>query len=424
MNKISIPEGTDTKFFFLGEGILTEVLAGLEEAFPGERFWVVADENTWAVAGKAVAAILRAAGRLAAEPYIYPGHPIMHASEELAQGLLSRMPGGCIPVAVGSGTINDLVKRASGLKGVHYCCIATACSVDGYTASGAALLVNGFKKTMPCPPPYAIIADSKVLATAPAPMFAAGYADLLAKVYGGADWTIADELGIEPIDATVWTLVQKDLRAWLSEGGNMGNIFHGLCNTGYSIQMYHDSRPASGAEHLFSHIWEMERLLFNGESVSHGFQVGIGMLLSAQLMGFIVNTPRADAEKLSQPLQSREERRSGLDRLLVKGCYGAAGETAMEKFLEGDEGLRRRQLIFGHWEAMRRRIKEQYIPTEELRNMLKAVHCPSSYPEIGLSYEQFIHAVHTAQLIRKRYTVLDALYECGLLNAAVATIEK
>jgi len=398
------------------------VPACLAEAFPGKSPWIVADENTWKAAGEETDRQLRRAGVACHKPFIFPGHPIMHASEALARQVADAMPEGCVPLAVGSGTINDLVKRASGLKKVPYCCLGTACSVDGYTSSGAALLVDGYKKTMPCPPPFAVIADTAVLSAAPKPMFAGGYADLLAKVYGGADWVIADEIGIEAINGPVWSLTQDHLREWLSDSSNFFNIFQGLCCTGYGMQLYHESRPASGAEHLFSHVWEMEKLRFNGESVSHGFQVGIGMLLSAQLQGFIVDFDRAQAEKIAKAPVTRAERREEIERLLSRGCYGAAAETADEKFLEGDAALERRKLIFDHWEKLRERIRRQFMPVDELRSILRSAGCPATHREIGLSDEQYLHAVPAAQLIRKRYTCLDLLYEAGLLDAAVERI--
>ncbi|MBO5724970.1 MAG: iron-containing alcohol dehydrogenase [Lentisphaeria bacterium] len=422
MQRINIPRGMETAFFVMEENALRHTPEILRTEFPGRIPWIVADENTFNAAGKQVLEYLDQAGMKYHDPMIYPGTPVIHGSEDLAQALSRIVPENAVPVAVGSGTINDLVKRASELKKVRYCCIPTACSVDGYTSKGAALLVNGAKKTMPCAAPYGVIADTKVLATAPAPMMAAGYADLLAKVYGGADWVIVDELGLEKIDRPVWDLVQKELRAWLSDCKNLGGIFHGLCNTGYSMQLYNDSRPASGAEHLFSHVWEMESFTCNGESVSHGFQVGIGMLISASLMKFLIDHDVDSIRKMASPPQTRCQRMERIDQLLVKGCYGATKETAMEKFLEGDALLQRRELIYAHWEEMRRRVKEQYIELPQLRSMLKNAACPYSHRQIGMSDEQYLHVVETAQLIRKRYTILDLLYESGVLPQAVSTL--
>jgi glycerol-1-phosphate dehydrogenase [NAD(P)+] len=55
--------------------------------------------------------------------------------------------------------------------------------------------------------------------------------------------------------------------------------------------------------------------------------------------------------------------------------------------------------------------------------MLQNAGAPIHYKNIGLTEEQFFHGVKTAQLIRKRYTSLDMLYEAGLLDAALQTIK-
>ena len=77
--------------------------------------------------------------------------------------------------------------------------VATAASMDGYTAFGASIMRDGVKQTFSCPAPRAVIADMDVLRRAPAEMNAAGYGDLVAKVTAGADWIVADALEIEPI---------------------------------------------------------------------------------------------------------------------------------------------------------------------------------------------------------------------------------
>ena len=117
-----------------------------------------------------------------------------------------------IPVAVGSGTINDLVKLAAHRSGRPYLCAATAASMDGYTAFGASITHEGAKQTFHCPAPRAVIADIAVMKGAPSDMSASGYADLLAKVTAGADWLLADALGVEALDETAWQLVQGGLR--------------------------------------------------------------------------------------------------------------------------------------------------------------------------------------------------------------------
>ena len=425
MPLIAVPEGLQTGAFLLGRGALESVPELLKTFFPGKRPWLIADGNTWKAAGKHVQQRLAEAGMNPFEPRLFPAEPRLHPDYAISQQLAGDMPENCVPTAVGSGVINDLVKCAAGIRQVRYCCVATACSVDGYTSKGGAMTVNGTKKTVPCPAPYAICADVDVLEKAPAPMFASGYADLLAKITGGADWLIADTLGFEPIREDIWQLIQEPLRQQIADPSDMGPVFNGLASSGYGMQMYHDSRPASGSEHMYSHIWEMEGLTLNGEDVSHGFKVGIGTLTSTLLFEYVIQHDFESLRTRMKAPPAESERQREITALTVRNCYGnGPAETAMKKYLSPNQTLERRKLIASRWEELRRRLKKQIIPFEELRSMLKRAGCPVTAPEIGLSREQYLHAVPAAQLIRVRYTVLDLLYECGLLADACRMLEK
>lgn len=426
MNLLPIPPGMETGAFVMDSGVLRDVPELLRRFFQSRRPWIVADENTWKAAGAALFDILKAAGTDPHESFVFPAVPMVHADNALTPRLTDAMPFDCVPVSVGGGTINDLVKRASAVTRHRYLCVPTASSVDGYTSYGAAMTDNGLKKTLPCLAPLVVAADTDILRAAPAPMTASGYADLAAKVAGGADWVIADELGIEPIRADVWDLVQKDLRKWISDPADVGVIFLGLAATGYSMQMYRESRPASGAEHMISHLWEMENLVFDGVPVSHGFKVGIGTLASTALMEWLFDGHDAAwARAHARPTRSAEERRAEVDSLLSRGCYGAkTGEIAMAKFLTGDALTERRELIFSHWDALSARVADCLIPFETLKAMFRAASCPVAPAEIGLDAGQFRHGILAAQLIRNRYTILDVLDELGLLPEAADAVTR
>ena len=90
--------------------------------------------------------------------------------------------------------------------------VATAASMDGYTAFGASITCQGAKQTFSCAAPRAVVADLDVICAAPVELNASGYADLLAKTTAGADWLVADALGVEAIDRTAWAIVQGGLR--------------------------------------------------------------------------------------------------------------------------------------------------------------------------------------------------------------------
>ena len=424
MNPVPIPPGMETRLFLLEHDALNELPEAIRSVWGNDaRPWLVADGNTWRAAGAEVAKILKAAGMEGPDPFLFPGTPMLHADESNVNLLLEQFPENVVPVAIGGGTVNDLVKRASGLRHVSYCCVPTAPSVDGYTSSGAALTASGLKQTLPCPAPLAVVADSGILRNAPPEMFAAGYADLMAKIPAGADWLAADTLGIEAVDPAVWELVQTPLRDNLSDPSDVRRVFTGLAATGYAMQLYRDSRPASGADHLVSHIWEMENLCCNGKPVSHGFKVAIGTVTSTALYEALFSLSEQEARRLARPGLDRAGREAEIDALLSIGTYGAATRTiALDKFREGRALAERRELIYRNWETLRKRILHQLYPLEELTRRLTTAGCPVKPADIQLGREQFLHGIRTAQLIRKRYTVLDLVYELGLLEELLRRI--
>src|SRR5688572_13001054 len=158
--------------------------------------------------------------------------------------------------------------------------------MDGYTAYGASITAGGSKQTFDCPAPQAVVADLESIAAAPPGLNASGYADLLAKIAAGADWIVADALGVEVIDPHVWRTVQERLHEWVASPGGVAKnepavlkrLVYGLMMSGFAMQAARSSRPASGADHQFSHLWDMQHHTHDGQPPSHGAKVGIGTL--------------------------------------------------------------------------------------------------------------------------------------------------
>jgi len=429
----ALAKAAETKVFKVGAGVLADVPAVFKECFAGPAA-VVADENTWRAAGAKVDAALRAAGIAAAPPIVFPGSPVLPADYEHSKAVRDRLrPAGATPVAAGAGTINDLVKRAAFELGTRYMVVATAASVDGYSSFAAALTEGGFKKSMDCPAPYAIVADTDVLRGAPPAMTAAGYGDLASKITAGADWIIADELGLDPIDPVGWDMVQKDLRLWLCGPGKLAAgdaqafeyLFEGLTMSGFAMQALRKSRPASGADHLFNHIWEMEGLEKDGAAVSHGFCVAIGTLATTALMETVfardARPPDLAAAAAAYPSwETREEqiraafgRTRILDRVL---------EESRAKFLDRAQLAERLRRIEDRWPSMRSRVLAQLYSYRELRRMFREAGCPVAPEEIGLTRDRLGRTFRLAEKIRNRYTILDLAAELGVLDACVERI--
>lgn len=428
----ALRDATDTQDVIIGAGVLSSVADVFERSFGDSPAVVVADENTFAVAGEEVKRLFREAGRELVEPYVFPGDPRPYAGYANVEKLVESFEThDAIPVAVGAGTINDLVKRAAGECDRPYLCVGTAASMDGYTSFGASISKDGRKQTLECPAPRAVLLDLDILTNAPAPMTAAGYADLLGKVTAGADWLLSDALGAEEIHPQAWSLVHDFLREWTAEPAElrkgdpeaMNRLIEGLVMCGLAMQIAASSRPASGGEHYFSHLWEMEGLgAHEDPPLSHGFKVGVGTVSIAALYERILQRDLAnlDIEAIQRDWPSWEEVEKTVRATHEDpGLAEASVEQSRAKYVDADGLAGRLELLQRIWPELRGKLAAQLMPAAELRALLEDAGCPTSPGEIGLSTEAFRATYYRARTIRSRYTALDLAAETGILDECV-----
>ena len=275
--------------------------------------------------------------------------------------------------------------------------VATAASMDGYAAFGASITRDGFKQTMACPAPAAIVADLDILAAAPTPLTAAGYGDLLGKVTAGADWLVADALEVEPIDRTAWALVQEPLAGALGAPERLAahdpaateQFFLGLVISGLAMQATQSSRPASGAEHLLSHLWEMTGLAEGAEPAVARDQGrdrdGAGDdALRAAAGARPVGRRRRGVRRRRCPTPRPSSARSGPACRPARSPI-APSSRAWRSTRPPTSFAARLALLRERWPDLRERLRTQLLPPAELRRRLHALGAASLPHEIGIT---------------------------------------
>ena len=420
---------TDTRAFELGRGILGRVPALFNEFFPGRKALVVADNNTWRVAGEVVYNALISAG-VPVDKYLFKEdefHADWEHIEELDAVLDST---GAVAVSVGSGTINDLCKLCSHHHKQSYLTVPTAASVDGYTSFGASITYQNAKQTFECPAPVAVVADVDVIAAAPAKMTAAGYADLAAKVPAGAEWMIADVVGAEPIQPAAWHVLQDDLDTLLANPAGVAagdpaavaDLFEGLILSGFAMQAARSSRPASCCDHLFSHILDMTHHRYQGKFVSHGFQVAIGTLTMCavfdKFLKFDLSSLDVDACVAAWPSLENEQKRA----LEVFRDFPAPklGYDNITRKYSDAEGVRRElEAVKAAWPELRKQLAGQVYSFEKMQALFKAAGAPYKPEHIGITGADIKAMFPIVQLMRWRYNLLDLAKRGGFYDSLV-----
>ena len=106
-------------------------------------------------------------------------------------------------------------------------------------------------------------------------------------------------------------------------------VFEGLVIGGVAMAYAGVSRPASGVEHYFSHVWDMRGLEFGTQVDLHGIQCAIGTMKAVELYNAIKNVvPKKDKAFAAVEAFDYEQWAGELRRFL-----GNSGETmiAQEK---------------------------------------------------------------------------------------------
>ncbi len=427
--QLALKNATQTRALEIGRQVLDKVPDVFKNQFPKKKAVVVAHKATWAVAGEKVDALLRQAGIEVQDPIIFQDDD-MHAEWKYIEQLDAKLSQtDAVAVAVGSGTINDTTKLCSDHQGRPYMVVATAASMDGYVAFGASITKDGIKSTYKCNAPQAVVADVEVLATAPASMTASGYADLMAKVPAGADWIVADVLGIEPIDPTPWSIVQGGLHDALSapaackdgEPKALQALAEGLMLGGFAMQAYPaSSRPASGAEHQISHMLNMDHFVMsNGQAPSHGFQVSIGTIVSLffyeQLLK--IDLKELDIDRMVENWPSLEEQKRQSLTMFKDSDFPtfAAGEIAA-KYSTPEELRHHFEIMRDRQDELKERLNKQLLTVDQAIEHLKAVGAPIHPRDIDLSPQQMRSTIIRAQQIRRRYTIFDVAVRLGTME--------
>lgn len=418
-----------TRAFELGRANLDRSGAAFAAHLPVGPVLLLQDDNTRAVAGDEVARSLTAAG-FTVHPYTLEGPAGEHIEatgervDEVIQAV-DAIGDAVAAIAVGSGTINDLVKYASFQRQIPYGVCATAASMNGYTSAIAAILEDGIKRTLGCLPPVVVVADLDIVAAAPAALTLAGLGDLLSKPVSSGDWRLGHLLLGEAFTEVPLVLVEAAFRKvqaaarGIGEGSPaaVGALLEALLLSGISMASAGTSSPASGGEHLISHYWDMVAP-FRGRHVGlHGAQVGVTTLISATLYQHLMarRPTEADIERRLAALPAAEDYIEALSACPEPLRPGIRAEV-LKKFPTREVlGARLRALAQG-WDHIWGEVGKNLQTPETLRSVLEAAGAPVSASALGIPEWELREAFLRARDIRARYTILDLAWEMGALE--------
>ncbi len=268
-----------------GSGALEGIGRSLELLGTFTSGLIVCDPVTYDIAGKSVETLLSEKGmdiRLLT---------IHHASgEELKEAIdLIREQRIDIALGIGGGRPIDIAKKSSFDSGIPFVSIPTAPSHDGIGSARASIKVDGSNTSLKAHPPAIIVADTSILCRAPYRLFAAGCGDVISNITAVKDWELGrDEKGEKWSEyaAELSSLAAKLLIRHASDIPEKSEystriVINALITSSIAMAVVDSSRPASGAEHKFSHT--LDRIA--DRPALHGEQCALGTIVCSYLQG-------------------------------------------------------------------------------------------------------------------------------------------
>lgn len=396
-----------TRDIRIGPGVCNEIddclaVCGIR----GNVLWIY-DENTF----RAAAGCMPTGS---VDKFIFPGEGVLAADEQNLERLRKEIkPSHSALIAVGAGTINDLVKVAAFERALPYIVIATAPSMDGYLSANAAILGNGVKKAVyGLKPPIAVIADTVLMASAPAEMIKAGLGDAIAKYISISEWYMNSAIRGEAFCQNIAEKQRKSLSAFLhaceSETTDspvlMSALMGILLETGIFMQMTGNSFPASGGEHCISHAMEMTGYARCGHAPSlHGLQVAAGTSIVLKLYRSFLNE-NSEYDFIAGDI-------AGIYGQHIEDwkAYGIDMSGIISEKIDLIESCRSDFAVMKS-EAHLTYLNNMLADSGRIAEVFDKFKLPCNAKNLGLAEKEFDFAVAHAVDVRKRLSIIDLFY--------------
>ncbi|MBR2822235.1 MAG: sn-glycerol-1-phosphate dehydrogenase [Clostridia bacterium] len=421
------------RFFRAGAGAV-ETLTNALKARGRKRPFVIMDEHTEKAAGEKVRQVLKADGIPMSE-FVFPHREGKMEPDEWAVGALTMaMDPQCdVIVAVGSGVINDCGKVLAHACGLPSMVVCTAPSMDGYCSNSASMIQNRLKVSLYNACPEAIIADTDILATAPDIMLQAGLGDMIAKYVSVCEWRISHLVHGDAYCEEIADLVRHCLQKIVDQADGLMSrdpealkaVLEGLVISGMSMAFAEISRPASGLEHYFSHMWEMQALQRGIPSDLHGIQVGVGTQLVLWIYEHMLSGDAVDIAKAEAAMRSFDE---GRWEARMREIFGPVAPTVLE--IERRVGKNRPETQAAHlktivenWNQIRDIIRAELPPRDQILALMKKCGMPVYPADLGISMKDTLDAFIGSREIRDKYLTSSLLWDMGLLEETAEKLE-
>ena len=403
----------------IGSGAISRLPEFLNK-YNATKPFLLADKNTFAAAGARVCAVLDDFSK-----YIFE-QDCLEPDEKAVGSAVMHFDNTCdLIIGIGSGVINDIGKILSNLTGKKYIIVATAPSMDGFASATSSMSMDCLKVSLNSRCADVIIGDTDVLKNAPLHMLKSGLGDMLAKYVSIAEWRIAQIITGEYYCEAVAQLIRDALKKCVDNASGLLKrdekaveaVFEGLVIGGVAMAYAGVSRPASGVEHYFSHIWDMRGLELGTKVDLHGIQCAKGTLLAAKLYDKVKElTPDYQKAKAYVDEFSYDVWKAKLRAFLGNSAETMIAQEAREGKYNKDTHPNRFSLIAENWNAIISIISEELPTSTEIEEILQTIGISADLQDLGVDSEIAKLTFQATKDIRDKYVLSRLAWDLGIMD--------
>lgn len=312
----------------------------------GNSVLIVVDKKTKKLSGDEIFKLLSKAGynvkeKIASAPTV---NEVNNVIKYAGKNNIDLMLG------VGGGSVIDITKLAACDLSRQFISVPTCASHDGIASPRASLKNRKGSVSKTAVSPLAILADTSVICKAPYKMLASGCADVISNISAVMDWELAHKLKNEEFSSHSAVLAKTAAQMLIDHADEIRPdaeesawlAVKAMIVSGVAMSVAGNTRPASGAEHMFSHMLDHlgPGIMLKGNKgrkPMHGEQCGIGAIMMVYLHGGDWKQIRDALKKIGAPITSRE---LGISKKKIIEALVHAQEIRPERYtILGEKGL-------------------------------------------------------------------------------------
>lgn len=262
-----------------------------------------------------------------------------------------------VVIGFGGGMVLDLAKYAAFVSKAIFLCLPTTLSNDSLASPVAVLGTEGLKrKTFRCTIPSSIIVDVNIIMGAPEGQLLAGVGDTISKYTALNDWKLDADVNGRKIDDFAYMISKMAFNSicYNEEKSIKSKSFikvltQALVMGGLAMEIAGNSRPSSGAEHLFCH--SLEENFADEVYVPHGIAVAMGSVPACIFQGRNIEKIKRILREYQIPVKPSDWKVT--EDIFIQ-AWQQAGSTRPDRYT-----------ILNQTELSKQRLSEIYYAMEE-----------------------------------------------------------